>query len=305
MKSIQKAKTYFIKQKEFNYVYNMNQSNLNQKYKRMFLIQLSACTAETVTYPIDYIKTLIQVNQNRVLFSEIANNILHTKNKLQVYNGLKPALLRHSIYSMLRISFYENLRDTVKTEDNKLNIINKFLIGGLSGGLAQFIASPCDLLKIRYITTLETKKTISISKTIRHIYNENGIRGLWKGVTPNVSRAVLVNFGELATYDQSKQFIKKHLYLEDNTPLHIMSSICSGFVASVCCTPADVIKSRIMQTNNPYNGITDCIIQTINKEGVITLYKGFFPIWFRLAPWQLIFWVSYEKLRILSGLESF
>ena len=71
MKSIQKAKTYFIKQKEFNYVYNMNQSNLNQKYKRLFLIQLSACTAETVTYPIDYIKTLIQVNQNRVLFSEI------------------------------------------------------------------------------------------------------------------------------------------------------------------------------------------------------------------------------------------
>ena len=305
MKSIQKAKTYFIKQKEFNYVYNMNQSNLNQKYKRLFLIQLSACTAETVTYPIDYIKTLIQVNQNRVLFSEIANNILYTKNKLQVYNGLKPALLRHSIYSMLRISFYENLRDTVETEDNKSNIINKFLIGGLSGGLAQFIASPCDLLKIRYITILETKKTISIPKTIRHIYNENGIRGLWKGVTPNVSRAVLVNFGELATYDQSKQFIKKHLYLEDNTPLHIMSSICSGFVASVCCTPADVIKSRIMQTNNPYNGVTDCIIQTISKEGVITLYKGFFPIWFRLAPWQLIFWVSYEKLRILSGLESF
>ena len=84
-----------------------------------------------------------------------------------------------------------------------------------------------------------------------------------------------------------------------------MSSICSGFVASLCCTPADVIKSRIMQSNSPYNGIGDCIYKTVTEEGFISLYKGFYPIWFRLAPWQLIFWVSYEKLRITSGLESF
>ena len=99
--------------------------------------------------------------------------------------------------------------------------------------------------------------------------------------------------------------IKKNLHLEDNTPLHVLSSICSGFVASACCTPADVIKSRIMQVNNPYHGITDCIVRTVNEEGIMSLYKGFYPIWFRLAPWQLIFWTTYEKLRIVSGLESF
>jgi len=60
-----------------------------------------------------------------------------------------------------------------------------------------------------------------------------------------------------------------------------------------------------MQTNSPYKGMCDCLIRTIREEGVITLYKGFYPIWFRLAPWQLIFWVSYEKLRIISGLETF
>ena len=75
-----------------------------------------------------------------------------------------------------------------------------------------------------------------------------------------------------------------------------MSSICSGFIASLCCTPADVIKSRIMQTNSPYKGLTDCIYKTVTEEGILSLYKGFYPIWFRLAPWQLIFWVSYEKL---------
>ena len=139
-------------------------------YKKMFLIQISACSAETVTYPIDYIKTLMQVNHNKISFPEMANSIYHTQNKLQIYNGIKPALLRHSIYSMLRISIYENLRDGLKNEENQLNMTNRYLIGGLSGGLAQLIASPCDLLKIRYITNLKTQQNISLYCTTKQIY---------------------------------------------------------------------------------------------------------------------------------------
>ena len=272
---------------------------MDKKYKKLFLIQGSACIAETTTYPIDYIKTRMQINSNLMSFYDISKTILHNKNKLQVYNGLKPALIRHCIYTMLRINIYETLRD----KNN--NLTNKFLIGGLSGGIAQLIASPCDLLKIRYITEIKSNQKITIYKTIRSIYNENGIRGLWRGATPNIGRAVLVNFGELATYDYAKQNIQKTLKIQDSTPLHIMSSICSGFIASLCCTPADVIKSRIMQSNSPYKGIGDCIYKTVTEEGILSLYKGFYPIWFRLAPWQLIFWVSYEKLRFISGLESF
>ena len=272
--------------------------NYQSKYKKLILIQSSACIAETVTYPIDYIKTLMQVNKNKITFLENILKVKYSGNKLQIYDGLKPSLMRHCIYTMLRINIYETLRDDKK-------ITNKFIIGGLSGGISQLISSPFDLLKIRYITDIKKNQKTTIYRTIQSIHNENGIRGLWRGVGPNISRAVLVNLGELSTYDQSKQFIKKNLYLEDNTPLHVMSSICSGFVASLCCTPADVIKSRVMQVNSPYTGMCDCLIRTVRDEGIITLYKGFYPIWFRLAPWQLIFWVSYEKLRIISGLETF
>lgn len=274
-------------------------------YKKLLLIQASAGIAETVTFPIDHIKTLMQVNNNKISFFKIIDGIYKSDNKLQIYNGLKPSLLRHSIYTMTRINTYEYLRDSMKTKDNTINIYSKFMIGGFSGGIAQLIASPCDLIKVRYITNSKQNISTTIPKTICEIYKRNGIRGLWKGVVPNVSRAVLVNFGELATYDHSKQFIKKTLSMKDNTPLHVLSSICSGFVASLCCTPADVIKSRMMQTNSPYNGLSDCLIKTIRLEGVHSLYKGFFPIWFRLAPWQLTFWISYEKLRIFSGLDGF
>lgn len=277
----------------------------SDKIKNIGLIQISACISETCTYPIDYIKTLVQVNKSGYFSNFFIKSIKN--NKLQLYTGLKPALLRHTIYTASRISIYENLRENkfLSKNTNPNNFAYKFMIGGFSGGISQLIASPCDLLKIRYITNNKNNIQLSIYNTTCSIINKNGVLGLWKGSTPNIVRAILVNFGELATYDTSKKFIIKKTRLPDSTFIHFCSSISSGFVAALCCTPADVIKSRLMKTNSEYTGIINCISKTVQNEGLFALYKGFCPIWLRLAPWQVIFWTSYEQLRKLQGIKSF
>ena len=65
--------------------------------KKLILVQSSACIAETITYPIDYIKTLIQINKTNQSFITIFKNSINNNNIFVVYNGLKPALLRHCI----------------------------------------------------------------------------------------------------------------------------------------------------------------------------------------------------------------
>ena len=277
----------------------------SDKIKNIGLIQISACISETCTYPIDYIKTLLQINKTGKFSTYFIKSI--KTNKFQIYTGLKPALIRHSIYTANRVNLYEILRENkyLQKNINSNNFSYKFLIGGLSGGISQFIASPFDLLKIRYITNSKNNIHLSIYKTIQSIIKKNGFIGLWKGATPNISRAVLVNLGELATYDHSKKFIKKTTHLPDGLLIHFCSSICSGFAAAICCTPADVIKSRLMKTNSEYKGIIDCFTKTIKNEGLLALYKGFIPVWLRLAPWQIIFWTSYEQLRKLNGDREF
>ncbi|EFN74547.1 Kidney mitochondrial carrier protein 1 [Camponotus floridanus] len=48
-----------------------------------------------------------------------------------------------------------------------------------------------------------------------------------------------------------------------------------------------------------YNGSIDCLIQTIKYEGILALYKGFIPTWFRMGPWNIIFFITYEQLKCL------
>ena len=250
-------------------------------------IPFSACVAETVTYPIDYVKTRIQVNKNNVSFMNIFNNALKEKN---VYNGLKPSLMRHCVYTLLRINIYE------KFNKKDISITNKYLLAGFSGGFSQLIASPFDLLKVQYITK-KNQQNIKINHMIKNIYKDNGFFGLWRGATPNISRAILVNFGELATYDTTKQYIKKQTNMPDGMFIYTCSSLISSYVSTVCCNPADVIKSRMMENKSTYKSIPDCIYKTYINEGIFAFYKGFFPLWFRMAPWQFTFWATYENLK--------
>jgi solute carrier family 25 (mitochondrial uncoupling protein), member 27 len=155
-------------------------------------------------------------------------------------------------------------------------------------------------LQPRYTGTID-----AITKIIR----ADGFLGLWKGVVPNAKRAFLVNIGELTCYDQAKQFIIRRHICEDNVYAHTLASICSGLSATTLSYPADAIKTRMMNQCNEgkalYRNSLDCLVKTVRYEGVTALWKGFLPTWGRLGPWQFVFWVSYERLRHISGISSF
>ncbi|CAK9002107.1 unnamed protein product [Durusdinium trenchii] len=138
---------------------------------------------------------------------------------------------------------------------------------------------------------------------LQRILREEGVKGLYRGVVVNVQRAALVNLGELSTYDQAKKLILKRSGLDDGLAVHTLSAFCSGFVASICATPADVVKSRVMA--GQAHGVVACVRKIVGEEGLWALWKGFFPNWGRLGPWQLAFWITYEHTRQAMGYGGF
>ncbi|KAL7887884.1 hypothetical protein AOLI_G00028580 [Acnodon oligacanthus] len=226
----------------------------------------------------------------------------------------------HIVYSGGRMVAYEQLRESVlgKSEDGSFSVWKAAVGGMVSGAFGQFLASPTDLVKVQMQMEgrrrLEGKppRVRGVYHAFIKIVSEGGIRGLWAGWVPNVQRAALVNLGDLTTYDSVKHLLLRHTSLEDNCLCHGLASTCSGLVAATMGTPADVVKTRIM--NQPrdssgrgllYKSSVDCLVQAVKGEGFLSLYKGFLPTWLRMAPWSMTFWLTFEQIRRAVGISSF
>ena len=291
----------------------------------------SATVAETATFPLDLTMTRLQIqgefasNGHAATVTKrgmvrIAVGIVQEEGFTKLWQGLSPAVYRHLIYTGVRMGVYEQLRDKVlgRNSDGSFPTWKAAIAGLSAGSFGQFVSSPMDLIKVQM--QMEGRRQMegkaprvqSVWHALQSTIKAGGFRGLWAGWVPNVQRAALVNMGDLATYDTAKHAILKNTSIPDNWICHTLASVCSGFVAATLGTPADVIKTRVM--NQPrdkcgkglfYKSSIDCLVQTIQKEGFFSLYKGFVPIWSRMAPWSLTFWLTWEEIRKLCGSTSF
>ena len=178
------------------------------------------------------------------------------------------------------------------------------------GAIGQFAASPTDLVKVQMQTEGfralkgEPRLYTGTFNCLSSLYSKLGFFQMWKGWFPNVQRAALVQLGDLTAYDMAKQNILKYTAMEDNFIAHGCASIVAGLVATIMSTPSDVLKTRIMSNPDAYKGTLDCLVKTVKNDGALALYRGFFPIWARMGPKAMIFYLTFEQCRSLMGLSS-
>ncbi|KAL3318514.1 hypothetical protein Ciccas_002818 [Cichlidogyrus casuarinus] len=238
-----------------------------------------------------------------------------------------------------------NIEDMGQTKKGAgIHVLNAALAGIVSGAIAQFVCNPTDVLKhIKLILSAifilsklyhnlllgsgGPAPSTNVYMIFRKIIEQKGVIGLWRGALPNTQRAALVNMGEMTTYDTAKHFFIDKFGFTDGPLLQFCSSSLSGFVSSCLGTPTDLIKTRMMRQvplnidsassklskaelaalrqQMEYSGMVDCAVKIVRTEGFFALYRGFFLIWARMAPWSLTFWISYEQMRLFCGLKGF
>jgi len=129
---------------------------------------------------------------------------------------------------------------------------------------------------------------------------EEGVSSLGRGVGPNVLRAILMNASQLASYDFFKSELLKTKYFDDNIYCHFTASFAAGTVATTVCSPADVLKSRIMNASGPGSNSTLGVIKTsLRNEGAMFMFKGWVPAWMRLQPTTILIFLTFEQLKNL------
>jgi len=284
----------------------------------------AACVAEFVSLPLDTTKVRMQLQGRDLQHVKKYKNMFHgigviakEEGPQALWKGLVPGLLRQMVFASLRIGLYQPVREFYHKGPGEAPLYKKILAGLTTGTIGISIANPTDLVKIRLqaegrLPPGVPKRYNGTVDAFTKIYRLEGLTGFWKGVGPNIVRNSLINAAELATYDQAKQSFLKNNLLQDGLACHFASAITAGFVATLVGSPADVLKTRIMNQKigadgvpSEYKNAFDAIVKISKAEGLGGWYKGFWPNFSRIGSWNIVMFLCYEKFRNMAGLGKF
>ncbi|KAI9367268.1 mitochondrial carrier domain-containing protein [Aspergillus egyptiacus] len=100
---------------------------------------------------------------------------------------------------------------TGKDESEKLGAFEKVLASGLGGGLSAW-NQPIEVIRVEMQSKTEDPnrpKNLTVGKTLKYIYDTNGIKGLYRGVTPRVGLGIWQTVCMVALGDMAKEAVEK------------------------------------------------------------------------------------------------
>ena len=122
-------------------------------------------------------------------------------------------------------------------------------MGCVSGGIGSFVGTPSELALVRMsadskLPVAQRRNYTSVVDCIVRISREEGVTKLWRGATPTMGRAMVVNAAQLASYSQAKQAILQSGQVKDGIFCHFLASMFSGLVTTAASMPVDIAKTR-------------------------------------------------------------
>ncbi|EGG23022.1 mitochondrial substrate carrier family protein [Cavenderia fasciculata] len=263
---------------------------------------LSGIVEETAIYPIDLVKTRVQVHPNpNVGFMSMMKEVYKAEGFKGMFRGLSSPLVASAMVSAIQFSTFE--KSNQELEEHRLfkdspETLRYFVAGGSAGILQSFIICPVDVIKSRMQISGHghSGSTVDMAKSI---YRANGLKGFYTGFSATLLRDVPGLGIYFSTYESLKHVFNVHGHHDLSGGGFIKVLLAGGLAGSVYNASThcfDIAKTLIQtQTTEPkYKGTFDCLNQVVQKQGVKGLFKGFVPTVIRAIPSHGIALFVYE-----------
>ncbi|XP_022916540.2 mitochondrial 2-oxoglutarate/malate carrier protein-like [Onthophagus taurus] len=285
----------------------MADSGSAPEYVKFIIASTSGMGATGICYPLDVVKFRMQVSGEMGKKADHTNtlqflkSIFKNEGFLGFYGGLSASLLRQATYTGTQSNVYEKI---FFREGRPPTVFQKLIcgfVGGLAGG---FVGVPSDVAMTRMavdgrLPKEQRRNYTWVGNALIRIYKEEGFKALFRGTIPTITRAIIVNIAQFVTYSQTKIFLVSYGITGDTTPCHIISSLMATLVCTIAMLPPDIAKTRIQNMRvidgkPEYRGILDVWVKLVQKEGVLSPWKGFTPMLIRGIPMGVVLMLMYE-----------
>ncbi|XP_013195450.1 solute carrier family 25 member 35 [Amyelois transitella] len=288
---------------------------------------LSAMFATVFTNPIEVVKTRLQLQgemkgkgHHSVFYKSVPHGlyvIAKTEGFVALQNGL-PAMLGFQFFlNTFRLGVYRITERRGYTADSvgKTSIVKGAIAAGVGGALGSIAGTPFFLVKTRL--QAQAARAIAVGYQHSHagtfnaltdIYMREGIKGLFRGVQPQIPRGMVGSSSQMVSFAYAKErLLDKGFFTESPVTLSFFGAVLGGVVMTVCLNPFDVVATRLsnqavdsQNRGKLYNGMADCFVKMIRTEGAASLYKGLTANYLRLGPHTVLLLVCWDQLKMLE-----
>ena len=230
------------------------------------------------TYPTEYTKTVMQLykDKNAMGAVNVIKDTYRTNGLFGLYRGYSALLMFSVPKNYVRFGTYSYVQSNILTEKSTMN---NFCCG-LSAGFAEaiFVVTPQETLKTRLI-----HDKLSPQPQFRNVFHgiyslaaENGIGGLYKGLTPTILKQSSNQGVRFVVFEDTKKILKN--YIPYNVVVDFTSGAFAGFCSTMFNNPVDVVKTKMQSLEaGKFNGFQDCFTRIYQRHGFMGFYMGVGP----------------------------
>ncbi|KLU83669.1 mitochondrial carrier protein [Magnaporthiopsis poae ATCC 64411] len=191
-------------------------------FERLICGGIAGITSVTFTYPLDIVRTRLSIQS--ASFADLgertgelpgmwATMVRMYKDEggfRALYRGIIPTVTGVAPYVGLNFMTYEFMRTHLTPEgDKNPNAARKLLAGAISGAVAQTCTYPFDVLRRRFqINTMSGMgyQYKSIPDAIKVILMQEGPKGLYKGIVPNLLKVAPSMASSWLSFEVARDF---------------------------------------------------------------------------------------------------
>ncbi|CAG8555385.1 3731_t:CDS:10 [Cetraspora pellucida] len=208
--------------------------NLNEKRNNVYPFWFggaAACSACFVSHPLDLTKVRMQTTTgvNPKGTFKTAIDIIKNEKFPGIYKGLSASILRQVTYSTMRFGVYDKLKLFLSKDGENLSFVKKIICASISGCIGGAFGNPADLVMVRMQN--DAKLPSELQRNYKNAFDglyqiikAEGVKGLTRGIGPNMNRAIFMNSSQIASYEQFKQLLLETKFFRDDIITHFISS---------------------------------------------------------------------------------
>jgi|Transcript_16726 solute carrier family 25 (mitochondrial carnitine/acylcarnitine transporter), member 20/29 len=172
--------------------------------------------------------------------------------------------------------------------------------GAVGGAANCIVGHPLDTMKV--IAQSSPKANLSMTKISRTLWNDQGIAGFYRGVTPPLFASCSIGSAFWLISTAAKEWVCEAGQTKDQlrpSQVILASQLTAPIYSCVVC-PIEVIKCR-MQADPTITNPAKCVMNIAKREGVLQLWAGLMPTYLRRATGLPFFFVAHDLVKKETG----